>query len=76
MDVLGHVPLEITSGILPAPGGSMSDLEEEELPILGEQGWRWPSKPSLDAGRITQKVAGKGREPWTEVGSNPPVVVS
>ena len=42
MDVLGHVPLEITTGTLPAPGGGVSYLEEEEFPA-GE-GWRWPLK--------------------------------
>lgn len=28
----GYVPLEITTGILPAPGGSVSYLEEAEFP--------------------------------------------
>lgn len=35
MDVLGHVSLETTAGILPAPGASVRNLGEEEFPTLG-----------------------------------------
>lgn len=71
MDVLVHVPLEITIGILPAPGDSTSYLEKEKFPTLGgvemaiknQLGCRmYHSKVVLPSHRAN-KVAGKGREP-------------
>ena len=61
MDVLGHVPLEITTETLPAPGGAVSYLEEEEFPAGG--GWRWPLKTSLNAGHITPRLYFQAIEP-------------
>lgn len=73
MDVSGHVP-PITAGIPPAPGGSTSNLEEEEFPALAggkgvemaiktQSGCRTYHSEVLLPNHAADKVAGKGREP-------------
>lgn len=69
MDVSGHIPLEITTGILPVPGSSVSDLEEEELPTLqgvemaikNQLGCRTYHSKVVLPSHTANKVAGKGR---------------
>lgn len=58
----GHVPLDIFTGILPSPDGSVWCLEEEGVMSLGQgggEGWRRPLKISLDAEHIPQRLYSK-----------------
>lgn len=62
----GHVPLDITTGILPAPGGSSSYLQEEGFPTLGWAGVEMAITHQL--GGITQMLDFHATQPAKQLG--------
>lgn len=62
----GHVPLQITTGILPAPGGSVSYLQEEGFPPLAWAGVEVAIKHQL--GGTTQMLDFQATEPAKQLG--------